>query len=306
MQQNYHIQGSSLILISPPNRLEIVEYLMETEVGKTIHLHVALHVDYTDANGSIISMPVWKCQDFPFRIRQTDDKFFYNRSDVVSPVGLACGNLAMSATDVGRSKITVYYERDDMILEDSVTLSAYKPLNLLQPKEQIVLAVGSGINLVYSGGPQSGIGPSNDFQRIVVSGDEDLVEAFDVTDRHKFEYNEDYTIVNVLCKKYGETDVKLMVSNSPVMKNCKPQSDSIITRVICARPTEILLKPELEVENSENCPMDWNRGSVLVHKGDDLRVEVLVLNENGVKFLNISSLMLKWDVEPLKDVQVLC
>lgn len=301
MQQNHNNKHSSRFLILPPNRLEIVDYLVETEIGKTIYLYIAL---YININGT--SMPFTKCQQFPFQIKQSNEKFVYNRSDIVPNIGISCGNIALLAIDAGLSKITVYYEYDNVYLEDSVTLNAFKPLSLLQPKENVVLAVGSAINLVYTGGPRPFVGHSNDFQRTVVSSDEDLVQVIDETNNYKFDYDEDYTVLNVLCKKYGETDIKLMIVHLPICKNCKIETNSVLTHVTCSKPVQILLKPELQIVNPDNCPMDLNSGSIMVHRNENLHVEVFILNENDDKLLNISSLKLKWNVEPQKGIQVIC
>lgn len=158
MLRNHHNRETAKFMILPPSKLEIVEFVMESELGSPIYLHVALYAEKIDKEGQAIQIPYTHCQDLPFQIRQSDPKFKHNRTDILPPVGISCGNIAMVGLNVGTSKVTVTYYQDGRALEDSVTLSAYKPLSLVEPKTEIVLAVGTSINLVFTGGPRPIIG----------------------------------------------------------------------------------------------------------------------------------------------------
>lgn len=53
---------------------------------------------------------------------------------------------------VGTSKITVSYEYQGILLEDSVTVSAFQPLTILHPaKAETILAVGTSRNVILQG-----------------------------------------------------------------------------------------------------------------------------------------------------------
>lgn len=152
MMRNHHNRQSAKIMILPPSRLEIVEFIMEAEVGAPVYLHIALYAEDARPDGTTTLVPFTRCQELPFQVRQTDVKFKQNKTAVLPPVGISCGNIAMVGLNVGTTKVTVTYFQDGKALEDAVTVSAFKPLQLVQPKKDVVLAVGSSINLVFTGG----------------------------------------------------------------------------------------------------------------------------------------------------------
>lgn len=74
------------------------------------------------------------------------------------------------------------------------------------------------------------VGRASDHQKVVVSENEDIAHGKDVTQFHTIQ-GEDFTVLEVICKKLGETDVKLMISNNPTSSNCQGQTSSVTTRV---------------------------------------------------------------------------
>lgn len=105
MLRNHHNRQSAKFIILPPSRLEIVEFVMEAEVGSPVILHIALYAE-REKDGATIQLPFTKCQELPFHIKQSDVKFRHNKTMVVSPIGISCGNIAMTALDVGMSKVS--------------------------------------------------------------------------------------------------------------------------------------------------------------------------------------------------------
>lgn len=106
MLRNHHNRQSAKFIILPPSRLEIVEFLMESEIGQPVYLHIALYAEQ-EKDGQTIQLPFTKCQDLPFQIKQSDVKFWHNKSSILSPVGISCGNIAMTALEVGTSKVRI-------------------------------------------------------------------------------------------------------------------------------------------------------------------------------------------------------
>lgn len=106
MLRNHHNRQSAKFIILPPSRLEIVEFVMEAEVGSPVHLHIALYAE-REKDGTTIQLPFTKCQELPFHIKQSDVKFRHNKTVVMPPVGISCGNIAMTALDVGISKVNI-------------------------------------------------------------------------------------------------------------------------------------------------------------------------------------------------------
>lgn len=233
MTRNHHNRQYAKFSILPPARLEIVEFIMESEIFQPIYLHVALYaLKISGDNATQTFIPFTLCQDLPFVVKQTDNKFIYNKTASIPPVGISCGNIAMIGTAVGTSRVTVTYFQDGLILEDSVTINAYYPLKLISPnpRHEVVLAVGSSIHLVFSGGPRPQIGRQSDHQRIIVVDNEAVVQAEDVTDKNSLPL-EDITAVWVLCRKLGEANVKMTISNTPSLPNCKSHGSTITTKV---------------------------------------------------------------------------
>mgnify|MGYP005984013595 FL=1 len=206
---------------------------MEAEVMEPIYIHVALYaLKVTNEDATSTYVPFTQCQALPFQVRQTDSKFIYNKTATLPPVGISCGNIAMVGTAVGTTKVTVTYYQDNLLLEDSVTISAYFPLKLISPgpRHPVVLAVGSSVHLVFSGGPRPQIGRQSHHQRIIVVENEGIVQAEDVTEHNSVPL-EDITILWVLCRKLGETYVKLTISNTPSLPNCKSHGSTVVIKV---------------------------------------------------------------------------
>ncbi|XP_060536617.1 nuclear pore membrane glycoprotein 210 [Cylas formicarius] len=297
MMRNHDNRQSAKVIILPPSRLEIVEFVMEAEVGSPVYLHIALYAETSLPDGKTIMVPFTRCQELPFQVKQSDVKFKHNKTAVLAPIGISCGNIAMVGLNVGTSKVTVSYYQDGTVLEDSVTISAFRPLQLLQPRRDIVLAVGSSINVVYTGGPRPIIGRSSEHQRVIVSENESIVQAQDNTPLHSIP-GEDFTVVQVLCRKIGETDIKLMISNTPSSANCQTRTSTLTTRVVCGKPRKITLQPQLKIADTSACPMDLGSGNVIVQCTKVIDVDVVLFDESGNRFLNFTSLNLHWAVYP--------
>ncbi|KAJ8925773.1 hypothetical protein NQ315_009621 [Exocentrus adspersus] len=303
MLRNHHNRQSAKFMIIPPSRLQIVEFVMESEVGQPVYLHIALYAEQ-EKNGGTVQLPFTKCQDLPFSIKQSDAKFRANKSSILPPVGISCGNIAMTALDVGTSKVTVTYYQNGRALEDSVTVSAYNALKLLEPSKDIVLAVGTSINLIYVGGPRPVMGRPGDHERVVVSEDASIAKAVDVTQFYTLP-GEDFSVVQATCYKLGETDIKLMISNTPTSANCKAKSSVVTTRITCGKPRRIVLQPDLRIADASACPMDLSSGHVVVQSTKNIDVDVIVFDDCGSRFLNISSLNFEWLVAPSGNAEFL-
>lgn len=56
-------------------QLEVVQYVMETEVDTPLFLNVAL---YAEKPGSKSKIPFTKCDDVEFAVELSDENFLYN------------------------------------------------------------------------------------------------------------------------------------------------------------------------------------------------------------------------------------
>lgn len=270
---------------------------MEAEVGSTIFLHVALYAEKPDTEQfSEVQIPFTRCQELPFKVKPSDSKFAENRSAFTEPVGISCANVAVVGLNTGTSKITVSYRQNGVNLEDSVTISAFKPLKLLHPQcDTIVLALGTTAQLVFTGGPKPSLNRPSDHRRSVQTEDITIVTAEDATENHS---DPDLTVVSVLCRKLGETSVTLSISNSPLLPNTKTKESVANVRVICGKPRSVALQPKIKVADACSCPMDLSADRVVVNSNEDVELEVAVRDELGRKFLNVSSLKFEWGSKP--------
>ncbi|GJQ66575.1 hypothetical protein Trydic_g4553 [Trypoxylus dichotomus] len=298
MQRNHNNRETVKIHILPPSRLEIVEYINEAEVGSPIYLHIALYAEKKDRSGRITHIPFTTCQELPFKVDTSDHSFQYNKSSVIAPIGISCANVAVTGQSVASTKVTISYNKDGRFLEDTVAVSTYKPLVLLHPTQDIVLAVGTTKQLIFTGGPKPSLAQPGNFHRTIRADNKQVVEAVDTTDLEQIVGNDDYSVIRIVCRALGETDVTLSISNRPLIPACKNPTASYTVQVFCAKPRSVFLQPEIKVADADSCPMDLSADKVVVESNQDIELDVIVLDENGQKFLNISSLKFDWSTVP--------
>lgn len=179
-----------------------------------------------------------------------------------------------------------------------MTVSTFKPLQLLHPQQrEIVLAVGTTMHLVFTGGPKSQyVHPPSESNRKITNSDLEIVKAYDVTDAYPGD--DDRIVLRVLCSKLGESEIKLTVSSDPPMPNCINKESYGIVNVICGKPRIVTLQPEMKLADESSCPMDLGADKVVVQSNKPIELNVNVLDEAGRRFLNVSSLNFKWQISP--------
>lgn len=281
-----------------PDRLEIVEYVMEAEIGAPIHLHIALYTRKPDTEEEV-QIPFTRCQELPFKVKLSDPKFIENKTAVVKPVGISCANVAIVGLAVGTTKVTVSYKSYDRHLEDTVTISAYKPLKMVQPVGcEIVLAVGSSIDILFSGGPRPLLGRPSEHKHVLSSADPDIVTAKDITHTRADAPELEITAISVLCHKLGEAEVTLSITNTAHLPNCVNSESSAKVWVVCGKPRAVLIQPKMKVADAQSCPMDISADSIAVQSYQDVELVVIVKDQEGRKFIDITSLKFDWHLDP--------
>lgn len=282
-----------------PDRLEIVEYVMEAEIMSPIHLYIAL---YTKKPGSDeeIQIPFTRCQELAFKVKLSDSTHFVeNKTAITKPIGISCANIAVVGLAVGTTRVTVSYKAGEKLLEDSVTVSAYKPLKLVQPYScEVVLAVGSSFELLYSGGPKPLLGRPSEHKHVVSTADEGVVTVADITQMSSDSPEHELTAISVLCHKLGETEVTLSITNTANLPNCINTESVAKVWVICGRPRSVVLQPRMKVADAQSCPMDLSSDRIAVQSYQDIELDVIVKDQDGRRFLNISSLKFEWKMNP--------
>lgn len=292
MARNPYNRDISRIYILAPTKLEIIQYNMEAAIGEPIFLHIALYGELMDGS-EVRDIPFNDCKDMPFEIYIPDGNFVQNESEVAQPVGIACTALAVVSLSTGSCTITVTYNANGHYLMDNITVSAYDPLIVVHPPSgETVLAVGSSRRVIFKGGPHPWSGKLQGYRREMSVSEEENVE---VTEEQQG-IDSDISIFQVVCKQLGTSILTFTVSNIPLLPTCKKTDAIAKIRVICAKPRYIFLQPEFK--DSENCPIKQNADKIMTHSNEVLQLLVLVKDEDGKKFDNITSLNIEWSLKP--------
>lgn len=286
MQRNQHNSESAKVHVLPPGHMEIVEYILEAEVGSPIFVNIAMYA-HKQVFGKQKKIPFTRCQDLPFKVRVSDSNFYYNATAVGTPVGIACASVAVFGTTVGSSKVTVTYVQGDVELESSTVVAAYRPLEVVEPPNcETVLAIGSSRHIVWTGGPRPWLG--RNFQHShTLDSDLGIVEVQELFN------NQDGTYVyNVLCRALGEADVTLTVENKPAaLANYKSAISMSTVKVFCAKPRfiSVMTRPV-----DPSCPTNINTDRIVAHCSRPLRLILIIKDDRGRTFDNATSFQIDW------------
>ncbi|XP_014480293.1 PREDICTED: nuclear pore membrane glycoprotein 210 isoform X2 [Dinoponera quadriceps] len=298
MARNPYNKDTAKIYVLPPSKLKIIEYNMEAAVGEQIYLHVALYGKLV--NGSDVKeIPFSDCKDVRFDVHIPDGNFVQDHNKDVQPVGAACAVLIVSNyCCVGKSDITVAYnvKENNRYLVDNVTVSAYEPLVAVHPEsKETLLALGSSRNVIFKGGPLPWSNRSRDYSREIRLSNVEVAEVTEREDPSKVGPF-DRTVFRVTCKLLGKSTLTYTVSNVPLFPNCKHTRASETVEVTCGKPRYMYLQPEFK--DSKSCPLGQNADKIIAHSGRQLKISVIVKDEDGKRFDNITSLNIEWHLEP--------
>ncbi|XP_053988309.1 nuclear pore membrane glycoprotein 210 [Hylaeus volcanicus] len=294
MTRNQYNKDIARVYVLPPSKLKVVEYSMEVSVGEPIYLHIALYGKLINGSDSK-EIPFNDCRDISFETYIPDSNFMQNDSKVVEPIGIACAVITITSMDIGTSEVTVVYNANGQYLTDNITVSAYEPLVAVHPSsKESLLAVGSSRKIVFKGGPQPRSSKSQSYLQNIQVSDPKIAEVIE----HEDLPNELYklSVFEVMCKALGEVVLTYTISNVPLLPNCKSMYAIATVRIICGKPRHIYLKPEYK--DNKNCPMSLNTERVMAHSDKDLKLLIIVKDEEGRTFDNITSLYIEWSLKP--------
>jgi len=300
MARNQYNRDTAKIYVLSPSRLKIIEYNMEAAIGEPIHLHVALFgklINGTDVK----EIPFSDCKDVNFEIYIPDENFVQTYDKNVQPIGAACAVITVvNYRCIGTSDVTVAYNVNDnnaidRLLMDNVTVSAYEPLVAIHPdSKETLLSVGSSRNVVFKGGPLPWTNKSQDYSREVHLSNEQIVEVAEYEDSLNGPF--DRAVFKVICKALGETTLTYTVSNVPLLVNCRRTHASETIVIVCGKPRYIYLRPTFM--DNENCPISQSTDKIIAHSDKLLTISVIVKDEDGKQFDNITSLNVEWNLKP--------
>ncbi|XP_072752648.1 nuclear pore membrane glycoprotein 210 [Anoplolepis gracilipes] len=298
MARNQYNRDTAKIYVLSPSRLKIIDFNMEAATGEPIHLHVALFgklINGTDVK----EIPFSDCRDVNLKLYIPDENFVQIYDKNIQPIGAACAVITVvNYCCIGTSDIIVSYDDNliDRFLTDNVTISAYEPLVAIHPEsKKTLLSVGSSRNVVFKGGPLPWTNKSQDYSRKKIHlSNEQIVEVAEYEDSLNGPF--DRAVFKVICKALGETMLTYTVSNMPLLANCRRTHASETVAIVCGKPRYIYLRPEFM--DSENCPISQDADKIIAHSDKSLRISVIVKDEDGKQFDNITSLNVEWNLVP--------
>ena len=295
MTRNQYNRDLASVYVLRASHLQIVEYMLEAEIGTPIYLYVAVFADWPDGQprsaGARIAFT--RCDDLPFVIKTSNDNFEHLSLKGI-PVGISCTTFAITGHTVGTSKVSVSYTYNGHTMVDHALIGAYRSLTVMHPVSgETVLAVGTSREVVFSGGPRPWIGRfSEHMHQITTEGDKQVIEIEELhvnTSDHP-----DVYIYRVLCRELGEVDVTLHVTNKPPAAHCKKSVATATLKVRCAKPRYISLTSELKTPDISSCPLSLNSEKVVTQSYKLVELLVTVKDEGGRVFDNITSLLFDW------------
>lgn len=302
MARNQYNRDSAKIHVLSPVKLKIIEYNMEAAIGEPIYLHVALFGILI--NGSEAKeIPFSDCKDVDFEVHIPDVNFVRSYDKNMQPIGAACAVITVTNYRcVGTTDVTVAYNANnndviDRYLTDNVTVSAYEPLAAIHPEnKETLLAVGSSRYVIFKGGPLPWTNKSQDYSREIHLLDEEIAEVAEYEDSLNGPF--DRAVFKVICKALGKTALTYTVSNVPLFLNCRRTHASETIEIVCGKPRYIYLRPEFRGTHDKNCPIGQNTDKIIAHSDKHLKIIVIVKDEDGRRFDNITSLNIEWNLKP--------
>ena len=231
-----------------------------------------------------------------FRVSLTGERSESSTFDVVQDRGLSdtegsCSQVTLKALHPGFARMTVRYsyaaEERGIDLEKEIVLGAFRPLEPIQPStgDVVLLVPDASLQLVWTGGPHPWITqPEHHFYDLKIDGG-DAVRVRGLQEAWKGTY-----VYQVTCAKLGEAKLTLSVGNKRSGALPEPRVSSSTVTVVCAVPDKV----QLTTDAPAICPFAGKTGRVAALCHRDVRIAAAVLDNQGRRFDNVSTLDLKW------------
>ncbi|XP_042211678.1 nuclear pore membrane glycoprotein 210-like isoform X2 [Homarus americanus] len=290
MVLNPHNKDAAEIHIVEAIGLALLESVVEVEVEEKLPLHVASYTQWGDTK-----VPFTVCHQLPLKVEPLELTFIA-LPDVKTPIVKgSCATLEVVGKTPGFSEVKVSYKSSKGELAASTMVAAFRPLRPTNPSSgKTVLALGSSRVVLFEGGPLPWINKRSTHTAKAQVDDPEKV-GVQLLDEVK---QSDVHAIEVVCHDLGEFTLTLTVGNSPVPTLPHPRSVSSTLSVVCALPDAISLAAIIKrpVAAVSPCPAVAEIGVSVAHCYKPLSMEVIVTDSENLKFDNISSLVLKWNL----------
>lgn len=285
IQKNPALQTSAKITVAPPVGLKIVYSSVEAELGSPVYLAVALYYK-TDMLGGRTTALFTDCSQFPFNVDINSQDFFRNTSASKSTPENACATIAIVGNRPGTATVTVSYQVNSTLFEDTAIISVYQPLRVISPEtSKTVLTVGARRYVVITGGPFPN--PGGDGHTLIIDYDKSAVSLEHVDEEANSE-----RIYMVTCRAISQSRVLFKVVGKSYA-GVDAESSTHELFVACARPKSIRL--EIAELAGQGCPLAYRQKRVVLNN-KAIVVKTVVLDEAGNTFDNATSLEVRWTV----------
>ncbi|KAJ6218542.1 hypothetical protein RDWZM_009699, partial [Blomia tropicalis] len=273
------------IYIRPIEAIEILPSIVETNIGGNVILPIAILGFLNGKDDKKIYFD--DCEQVPLEIEIVEKNRIRYQSELIMPgLGVnSCRSLSFECMASGNSRIWISYGTMKQI-KTSAIIGCYAPLKLVHPTNFAVLSLGSIIDIAFEGGPRPwSMYPEGHFTK-AKSSNSSVVAMKEIKDRYR--YNKDLHVYRTKCTGYGETEIKLEVSNQPSPTLVRPASTVATVRIICDKPETLIIRPRLK----PTCPQqDF---VFTLEKNRDIELDVQVLDGSGNPFYNFSTLYFEW------------
>lgn len=287
LAKNVKLYKTAEVLFYPPVKLEIVGY-SDTAVNDYVDLHIALYAQPDD--GDLI--PFSNCENVQFAVEFSNQIFTIFASDYeTDKVADACRVIRLKAEYVGSTQVTVSYKfYNNQPLKDEVTSVVYEPVIPISPVSNIVvLPIGSSRNVIYQHGPKKNFNMHSELVRNVrFSSDIASVKEIQAS------FLENRFGIEVLCKKVGDTKVRVEIFNQINNPSFLKKSAVIETIVHCVKPRFIKLISTEKLLTT--CPIDHNMMIHMRTNQKDLEIGIEIQDQQMRTLQNISSLIIDFAI----------
>lgn len=290
------------ISIQPVDDIEVVANVLETQLGSSVFLPLALYGFEDDQKKKRRVFD--DCSKMPIDVEVIEKgRFSFINSSMskeeIPSFGRGCKTLRFDCLAPGHSRIFLRYKSGDnkINLQTTTIISCHLPLKLVHPPSFGLLALGTSIELAFEGGPRMWPSYKEGHYIRLSPRHSNLFETSLIADPYRFK--KDLHVFKATCKNLGETDLELSIGNlaSPTLPN--PAVETILLKLACAAPESLHLRPKLKAD--ENCPLiqALSSGSSVklpISSTRESNIEIFARDEKGRKFYNISSLSVAWRV----------
>jgi len=245
------------------------------------------------------------CANIPYEVKLSDPENFFveDRSRSGSVGGTYCAHFSVKAKKSGVStKVTVSYlePSSGRTLRSHMTIASYKSLSVLhpareknsEPKNTMLLPIGSTGKIVFQGGPQ----PRNQLHHTKHIQVEDATVARVI--EHKIETEStdyiDEHVYDVTCLAEGKTEVAFNIGNTKT-DTIKTAHEEKLVDIECAMPAKLMFKYN-HVDEDSKIVLNQKAHKIMANKDKDVKLTFTLKDKKGKTFNNVDSLKIETKV----------